>query len=220
MGKKSTKGKEKKLKRQEEILKLNEAQQAVNAANKIVNPLSLLPAFTKYDRNGVNVTICCKNITDMTPDEIDTAFKFVETNMKDLYNQSKWGWDEKVKRNEMCKESARYLFAIDGDANVVAMSHFRFDVDDELEVLYCYEIQLSEHIRGKGLGKFMMQILELMAMKAKMKKVVLTVFKANERGIHFFEKLKYVLDDTSPHYDDPLHPENYDYEIYSKTLAK
>lgn len=218
MGKKSLKGKEKKMKRKEEILKLNEATVAVKAANQMMNPLELLPAFSKYDRNGLTVSITCKNISEMTPDEINTGFRFVETNMKSLYDKSNWGWNEKGKLEEMSEENARYLFAVDGDANVVAMSHFRFDVDDDVEVLYCYEIQLSEDIRGKGLGKFMMQILELMAIKAKMIKVVLTVFKENLRGINFFEKMKYIIDDTSPQYDDPLHPENYDYEIYSKVL--
>ncbi|XP_057315190.1 N-alpha-acetyltransferase 40-like [Hydractinia symbiolongicarpus] len=218
MGKKSAKGKEKKLKRKEEILKLNEATLAVKNANQVGNPLELLPAFTKYERNGLTVKLHCKNISEMSEDEVNIAFQLVESNMKGLYERSSWGWNEKGKREEMAEENARYLFALDGEDNVIAVAHFRFDVDDEVEVLYCYEIQLTDATRGKGLGKFMMQILELMALKTKMKKVVLTVFKENKRGINFFEKLKYTIDETSPQYDDPLHPENYDYEIYSKQL--
>ena len=47
--------------------------------------------------------------------------------------------------------------------------------------LYCmysfsYEIQLIPDVRRKGLGKFLMQILELIGHKACMKKIVLTVF--------------------------------------------
>ena len=33
------------------------------------------------------------------------------------------------------------------------------DFDDD--VLYCYEIQLEESCRGKGLGKFMMKVLNI-----------------------------------------------------------
>ena len=40
-------------------------------------------------------------------------------------------------------------------------------------------MQLFPEARRKGLGKFLMQILELIAYQAKMKKVVLTVFKGN-----------------------------------------
>ena len=48
--------------------------------------------------------------------------------------------------------------------------------------LYCmysfsYEIQLIPDVRRKGLGKFLMQILELIGHKACMKKIVLTIFK-------------------------------------------
>ena len=33
----------------------------------------------------------------------------------------------------------------------------RYDMDHDDDVLYCYEIQLEESVRRKGLGKFMMK---------------------------------------------------------------
>lgn len=218
MGKKSTKGKEKKEKRKEEMLKKNEAVMAVKKANLVDNPLDALPVFQKFQRNELDLTICCKKVDQMNEDEIEVAFKMVKENMQALYENSAWGWQEKEKRDEMTEENARYLFAIDGEKNIVGMSHFRFDVDEDDEVIYCYEIHLIKSIRGKGLGKFMMQVLEMLALKAKMKKVLLTVFKANERAVNFFNKLKYTVDETSPHNFDPLHPEDYDYEIMSKVF--
>ncbi|XP_065681784.1 N-alpha-acetyltransferase 40 isoform X2 [Hydra vulgaris] len=188
MGKKSDKGKEKKLKRQQDIQTLNNAVLAVLEAEKIENPLDALTAFHKYRRNG--------------------------------YQLSSWGWSEKKKREEMQEHNARYLLVKDHEENFLGMAHFRFDVDNDIEVLYCYEIQLDDRIRGKGVGKFLMQILELIAIKNKMKKIVLTVFKDNLKGKHFFEKLKYTSDETSPRFYDPHHPENYDYEIYSKHFVR
>ena len=32
----------------------------------------------------------------------------------------------------------RYLLAVDGEKNIIAMSHFRFDVDEDVEVLYWF----------------------------------------------------------------------------------
>ena len=46
-----------------------------------------------------------------------------------------------------------------------------------LSIYPSYEIQLSEAVRRKGLGKFLIQLLELIGHKTAMKKVVLTVFK-------------------------------------------
>ena len=55
------------------------------------------------------------------------------------------------------------------------------------------QIQSIERVRGKGLGKFLMQTLELIGVRAGMQKIMVTVFKHNQRAVHFFmEILKYV----------------------------
>ena len=50
-------------------------------------------------------------------------------------------------------------------------------LEGEVEVLYMNEIHLVESARGKGLGKLMMQLLELLAAKSRMKYVMATVVK-------------------------------------------
>ena len=52
------------------------------------------------------------------------------------------------------------------------------DFDDD--VLYCYEIQLEADMMRRGLGRFMMKVLELLMIKAQLKKIMLTVFKHNQ----------------------------------------
>ena len=63
------------------------------------------------------------------------------------------------------------------------------DYDDE--VLYVYEIQLEECARRKGLGKFMMTVLELLSHKADMRKIMLTCFKHNPLAHKFFKVKKF-----------------------------
>jgi len=90
------------------------------------------------------------------------------------------------------------------------------DFDDD--VLYCYEIQLEESCRGKGLGKFMMKVLELLTIQAGLLKTMLTVFKHNTKAVTFFkEGLKYSLDETTP--VDTIQ-EQFDYEILSRVNQK
>ena len=48
---------------------------------------------------------------------------------------------------------------------VVAFVHYRFVVEEDFPVLYVYELQLEKCVQGKGLGKFLMQLLELIACK-------------------------------------------------------
>ena len=43
--------------------------------------------------------------------------------------------------------------------------YYRFVVEEPLPVLYVYELQMEPSAQGKGLGKFMMQLIEQMACK-------------------------------------------------------
>lgn len=188
----------------------------VEAANKVEDPLGPFPIFRKYDRNGLNVQFETKRASNLDEATIQWAFDLVKANMKTLYENSEWGWKDKEKFEEMTQYNAWYLIARDQDDNPVAFCHFRFDVEVDMEVLYCYEIQLIPEVRKKGLGKFMMQILELMANKYEMKNVMLTVFKHNSVANEFFKKkLNYLVDDISPE-QDIYDEQEISYEILSK----
>ena len=97
------------------------------------------------------------------------------------------------------------------------MSVTRYDMDFDDDVLYCYEIQLEESCRGKGLGKFMMkvlrkkeklyhlskiviflhQVLELLTIQAGLLKTMLTVFKHNTKAVTFFKEVP--IQSNKPH---------------------
>ncbi|KAJ7365417.1 N-alpha-acetyltransferase 40 [Desmophyllum pertusum] len=221
MGKKSAKGKEKKLKRKEEMAKVSAAQAVVDVANEVKDPLAPLTAFRSFKRNELDLHLECQRVTDMSAKDIDWAFDLTKHNMQLLYENSPWGWNDKKKKDEMTEDKAWYLMAKDESAKAVAFSHFRFDLEEGDEVLYCYEVQVESEARGKGLGKFFMQILAMMAHRAQMKKVMLTVLKDNERAINFFTNImKFQTDETSPAIWDPMNPEDYCYDILSKVLVR
>ncbi|XP_038073497.1 N-alpha-acetyltransferase 40-like [Patiria miniata] len=221
MGRKSAKGKEKKLKRKEEQASLAASQAVVDAANALDDPMESLAPFKKYNRNGLNLTIDCCRSTSLDEQTLDWAFNLTKKNMQTLYEASKSGWRSREKRDEMTDDRAWYLIARETDDTPVGLIHFRFDMDFDDEVVYCYEIQLVESVRRKGLGKFLMQILSLLAHKVHMKKVMLTVFKKNFTAFEFFKNtLKFEIDETSPSIFDPLEEDEYDYEIMSKAVPQ
>ncbi|XP_011718864.1 N-alpha-acetyltransferase 40 isoform X2 [Macaca nemestrina] len=169
MGRKSSKAKEKKQKRLEERAAMDAVCAKVDAANRLGDPLEAFPVFKKYDRNGLNVSIECKRVSGLEPATVDWAFDLTKTNMQTMYEQSEWGWKDREKREEMTDDRA------------------------------CYEVQLESKVRRKGLGKFLIQILQLMANSTQMKKVMLTVFKHNHGAYQFFrEALQFEIDDSSP----------------------
>jgi ribosomal protein S18 acetylase RimI-like enzyme len=132
-----------------------------------------------------------------------------QTNMANLYEASSWGLDLKEKELELRHVKARFLFLLnDNQSNnkLAAFVHFRFEYDDEESpsraVLYVYEIQIESNYRRYGIGRKLMGVVEAIAAKEEMSKVVLTVFKANQDAMKFYETLGYAIDETSPPDED------------------
>mmetsp|Transcript_9673 Transcript_9673/g.13654 ORF Transcript_9673/g.13654 Transcript_9673/m.13654 type:complete len:275 (+) Transcript_9673:36-860(+) len=182
------------------------------------------------------------------PEDLHTScLQLFEENMGDMYRASSWGLDMEEKSNEFHHENARFLVATtktkatttsgqtSGEqqrerGDLLGFAHFRFDVnDDDLpteEVLYVYEIQISSKARGCGLGRRLMAIMEMIAMRSNMRKVMLTVFKSNQAALGFYlNKMKYDIDESSPSNfnDDEVggnhQQDSADYEILSKKIG-
>lgn len=213
MGRKTEKSQRKQARLKEEKKMMMSSLNNVKKANLLPDPLSDFPAFKKFNRNGLSLDLECKRVKELPSDVINTLFALLKKNMESLYRSCSWGWDEEKKFSEMTEDAAWYLVAYDAERKPVAFSHFRFDMDYGLDVLYVYELQLMEDVKRKGLGKFMSQLLELIAFKNNFKKVVLTVLKHNANALEFYKSMRYMIDETSPEDD---FEEQFCYFILSK----
>ncbi|KAL0415567.1 UNVERIFIED_CONTAM: N-alpha-acetyltransferase 40 [Sesamum latifolium] len=150
-----------------------------------------------------------------------------------------WPAEEKIKRREMVAKEACYIFVheisnedVDEmsrledrertcscEGPIVGFVHYRFILEEEVPVVYVYELQLEPRVQGKGLGKFLMQLIELIACKNRMGAVVLTVQRANLSAMDFYiRKLGYTISAISPSRVDPLLGLEKSYEILCKTF--
>lgn len=175
----------------------------------------------------------------LSPGILDQCLKLFEENMGDLYRSSNWGLDLDEKRKELTHDDARFLIVfaddeeldaatIDGISptipSVLGFAHFRYEEDDEDDptapVSYIYELQIQSKQQKVGLGKRLMNIVEMLALKSRMQKVMLTVFKANSNAMRFYlNKMKYEVDECSPSNFEGEENESCDYEILSKSLV-
>ncbi|KAJ3322426.1 N-alpha-acetyltransferase 40 [Blyttiomyces sp. JEL0837] len=81
------------------------------------------------------------------------------------------------------------------------------------------ELQLEVEVRGRKLGAFMMNYLEMGGRIFGMRKSMLTVFKQNERAFKFYKTLGYEVDGISPgRVFSERRAARYSYEIMSKEL--
>ncbi len=74
----------------------------------------------------------------------------------------------------------------------------RFEEEDDKPVLYVYEIQLEARCQGKGLGKFMMKMMELVAFQLGMSGIMLTALQENSAALNFYKSLGYTQHNSSP----------------------
>ncbi|KAF0718066.1 hypothetical protein AaE_010726 [Aphanomyces astaci] len=137
--------------------------------------------------------------------------------MQKLYEDSTWGFDLAKKRVELFEDAARYIIVERTPGQVDAFLHFRFVEDEGDAVVYVYEIQVGPGLQRQGLGKRLMQLLQLIGRKYRMKLILLTVFKTNVAAMTFYtETMGFDIDDTSPSAHGDM---SESYEILSKSLV-
>ncbi|GBG32059.1 N-alpha-acetyltransferase 40 [Hondaea fermentalgiana] len=177
-------------------------------------------AFAKFDRNGLQLTLkaFARGAEGGVPPEVLKAcFDMTEANMKASYEESGWGWNALKKQRELESEEARLLVAFDTDDVPRAFLHFRFEREEDQLVLYVYEVQVDQATCArKGVGRHIMLLAELIARRAGMDWVCLTVLNCNEAAAKFYERLGYKMDETSPQVSQMEGEEDASYTILSK----
>uniref|UniRef100_A0A7C9AY06 N-alpha-acetyltransferase 40 n=2 Tax=Opuntia streptacantha TaxID=393608 RepID=A0A7C9AY06_OPUST len=222
-------------KRKEMLEKKKVVDGLIKAASALRDPLASFPAFHHYNQQGF-----CLRLETGRGDKLSRPLKqymqkLLKLNMERHYG-TEWPTEEKVKHREMVASDARYIFVyevptssrndemglipMNGNVGeVVGFVHYRFILEEELPVLYVYELQLEQHVQGKGLGKFLMQLLELIARKSCMAAIMLTVQKANLSAMLFYtNKMHYCVSAISPSRVEPMVGAEKNYEILCKTF--
>jgi len=217
MGKKdNVKSQEKKAERKAMAAKRNTRVANVKLANSAEDPLAVLPKpFSVYNKNGLDLKLETTRAPEVDEKTLVWAFNMVESSMKPLYDASHSddpdGWNGKEKKIEMREVENWYLIARNPEGTAVAFATFRYDMEYDDEVIYCYEIQVEKSFRRKGLGRFMMKLLEMLAIKADMLKLMVTIFKNDKPQVDFFKTaLKFSKDETNL---GDTSEEQFEYEI-------
>ena len=136
---------------------------------------------------------------DLSQSDLKACLDLVESTSSGDYKASSIGWSRVRKSKEMLLPDLRYVLLRKSHNGVLrGFMSFMLTFEDGFEVIYLYEIHLHCELQGSGLGKHLMSIFEGAGSIAEVKKAMLTVFKANEKALRFYEKLGYAEDDFSP----------------------
>jgi ribosomal protein S18 acetylase RimI-like enzyme len=140
-----------------------------------------------------------------------------------MYVGSSIGWDPPSKKEELFDCDSRFILlrqlqeqdgadTVCEEPSIIAYSMFRFLIEDDECVLYCYELQVVQGVRRGGVGKTLVQCLCDLAREWDMTKVMLTVFKENQMALSFYKAMGFEIADSD------LDDEDVDYWIMFKEL--
>jgi ribosomal protein S18 acetylase RimI-like enzyme len=113
-------------------------------------------------------------------------YKLVRKNMKGMYEGSGMGWNRVDKIDEMEDEELAYHVARE-NGEMLGFVSFMHTVEDDVEVVYLYELQVAKGRQGHGVGKELMRVV-IDEARACGRPIMLTVFLMNERAIGFYRR--------------------------------
>lgn len=149
-------------------------------------------------------TISLDSGPNLSASDFLSCYELVHSTSFAAYQASSIGWLPSKKRKEMRLPDMRYLLVKSvaentvGGGEVEGFLSFMLTYEDGYEVVYCYEIHLKPVLRGNGVGKQLIGMMEEVGRKAEVAKAMLTVFVENEGALRFYEKLGYEEDEFSP----------------------
>lgn len=164
----------------------------------------------RHTHKGISTTYdtSFESPSTLPSNEFRACFNFIVSTSSADYEASSMGWSPVKKRREMKLPDLRYVLLKqtheDESGNwsqgqdMGGFMSFMLTYEDGYEVIYLYEIHLSTQLRGKGLGRKLMDMMEEVGRKAGVEKAMLTVFKKNEAAVGLYEMLGYEVDEFSP----------------------
>lgn len=194
--------------------------------------------FQVSDSVGTTWDTEIRNSADLTTELKQDCFDLFELNMKQIYMNSPREYKSTQKKRELFHVNSRFILVfspVDNEgarkpikpvnqSTLQAFLMWRFVREEtlnpgrDIDVAYCYEIQIRPESRRRGLGKVLIGLLENIGSSWLMKKVMLTVHNENVNALMFYKSLQFSPDEISPSQFDKQDA-GADYEILSKTLS-
>jgi GNAT superfamily N-acetyltransferase len=188
------------------------------------DPTESLAPFMKFDRNGLDVEFEFVAGSSLPLEVSDFAVDLTRDNMEEVYDSSGYGWDDMDKMEEICDDASRFLIIREtgGENKLVGFAHFRFTLSGEVReemagepTVLIFDVQLIPEVQRKGLGKHIMQTLELIGRGQKMTYMMAPIVNGNDCALGLFNSKLKGFESDEGHDPDGDHR-----QVFSKCIDK
>ena len=176
-----------------------EAWNALNLETYVRRLFSGIPLEHSAGDPSAAYHISIESTNTISEADLNACFDLLTTTSKANYKASSIGWHPRAKKREMKLPDLRYLLVRSESADdILGFASFMLTYEDGYEVIYLYEIHLLNTLRGRGLGKKLVDIIQNVGENADVEKMMLTVYLSNEYAIEWYNRLGFQVDDFSP----------------------
>lgn len=102
----------------------------------------------KHPKTGESYTLDLLCANDLSETDFTACFDLIYSTSGTDYSASAMGWHPSAKRKEMASPDLRYVLVKHVDGTLDGFTSFMPTFEDGKAVVYCYEIHLSERVRG------------------------------------------------------------------------
>ncbi|EFY87715.1 N alpha-acetyl-transferase [Metarhizium acridum] len=160
--------------------------------------LPSLPCEWTHPVSKTRYAISLLQAARLTEAQVNRCFGIVDQTSGRDYRLSRQGWHPSAKKEEMRSPDLRYILVRRGE-EICGFTSLMPTWENGEAVVYCYEIHLTDEVKGTGLGSQLMGYLTEVAERAEgIDKVMLTCFVSNKRARRFYERLGFGVDENSP----------------------
>ncbi|KAK7207438.1 acyl-CoA N-acyltransferase [Myxozyma melibiosi] len=158
---------------------------------------------TSDDDDGQEVYLTLVRGEELAAEEFAACFEIMKKNMMQLYKSSTMGWTSRERMAELKEPGLIYILIKSSPpqqpttSSPLGFASFMATWENDEPVVYCYELQLPPQLRGKGLGRRVLEIIETVGASVGLPKCMLTVFSANP-AYEFYTRMGYTPTDFSP----------------------
>ena len=151
-------------------------------------------AFGTYEVEGKTYSIEHRSAKQLSQKERAKMYDLASMHLSGFYNESGYRWVASERQEELRDRAARFLLVLDDERQIIAFASVSISLEGAIfdeaegEPAAFVEVHVEESHREQGIGKRLLQVIELIARTNRINLLMAKITKLNTQALGFFAK--------------------------------